>query len=169
MLHVKNSSGQLWNKIRKVRQSNGQGQNVISMDTLHDYFSMKFSKSKTENKHVTGARKIVEDKYEVIKSIVNNDFVFSCEKLKFYIRRLKSGCSAGMEGIVAEHLKHGLDTNLISHLSNILTVCFRFGIIPESFYCGILIPLLKKTTADPMLAKNYRPIIMSNVLSKLIC
>ena len=138
------------------------------MDTLHDYFSMKFSKSKIENKHVTGARKIVEDKYEVIKNIVNNDFVFSCEKLKFYIRRLKSGCSAGMDGIVAEHLKHGLDTNLISHLSNILTVCFRFGIIPESFYCGILIPLLKKTTGDPMLAKNYRPIIMSNVLSKLI-
>ena len=70
MLHVKNSSGQLWNTIRKVRQSNGQGQNVISMDTLHDYFSMKFSKSIIENKHVTGARKIVEDKYEVIKNIL---------------------------------------------------------------------------------------------------
>ena len=77
------------------------------MNTLHDYSFMRFSKSKIENKHVTGARKIVEDKYEVIK-------------------------------------KHGSDTNLISHLSNILTACFRFGIIPESFYCGILISLLKK-------------------------
>ena len=57
---------------------------------------------------------------------------------------LKSGCSAGMDGILAEHLKHGLDSNLISHLTNIITVCFRSGIIPESIYCGILIPLLKK-------------------------
>ena len=43
---------------------------------------MKFSNSKIENKN------------EVIKNNESNDFVFSCEKMKLYIKRLKSGCNA---------------------------------------------------------------------------
>ena len=75
-----------------------------------------------------------------------------------------------MDGIVAEHLKHALDTDIIIHLSSIFTVCYRFGVVPESFYCGIMVglPLLKKTQADPAVAKNYRPVVISCVFSKLL-
>ena len=37
-----------------------------------------------------------------------------------------------------------------------------------SFSQGLLIPLLKKTTLDPTIAKNYRPITISNTMSKIL-
>ena len=52
-------------------------------------------------------------------------------------------------------------------LSKILTVCFRYGIVPDSSTKGLLIPLLKKPS-DPTTPKNYIPIVISTTISKLI-
>ena len=46
------------------------------------------------------------------------------------IAKLKPGCSSGVDGIVAEHIKCAQDTNLIFVL---LSYCFRFGIVPDTF------------------------------------
>ena len=48
------------------------------------------------------------------------------------------------------------------------TICIKYGIVPTSFSHGLLIPILKKTTLDPTIAKNYRPITISNTLSKIL-
>ena len=56
-------------------------------------------------------------------------------------------CS-GIDGITAEHILWAKDTTLISTLSKILTVCFRYGIVPDSSTNGLLIPLLKKPNSD---------------------
>lgn len=47
------------------------------------------------------------------------------------------------------------------------TICLRFGLLPDSFYTGLLIPVLKKKHLDPCIARNYRPITVSVALSKL--
>ena len=49
-----------------------------------------------------------------------------------------------------------------------LTLCIRFGIVPDSFVRGLLIPLLKKPNCDPSIPKNYRPIVISTTFSKLL-
>ena len=160
--------GQLWNNIRKLRKANTIQQNVITLNTLSNHFAKKFSNHTKVTPEIKHAEEVVGQKYDLIKTEVHDKFVFSCVKLQKYICRLKNGCSAGMDGIVAEHLKHALDTDIIIHLSSIFTVCYRFGVVPESFYCGIMVPLLKKSQADPAVAKNYRPVVISCVFSKLL-
>ena len=50
----------------------------------------------------------------------------------------------------------------------LFTLCLQFGIVPDSFSTGILVPVLKKTNVDPTVANNYRPITLSVVLSKIL-
>ena len=54
------------------------------------------------------------------------------------------------------------------YLSNLLSVCMVFGIVPDSFCEGILLPIIKKPTAAPATAKSYRPLILSIIFSKLL-
>ena len=62
---------------------------------------------------------------------------------------------------------HAVDSNILLHLCNLLSYCFKLCAVPYSFTDGILVPILKKSSFDPSLLKNYRPIIVSTILSKL--
>ena len=62
------------------------------------------------------------------------------------MKDLKLNCSAGSDGVTAEHLKYAAGTKLILHLCNLLSTCFNYGVVPESFNHGILVPILKKST-----------------------
>ena len=86
-------------------------------------------------------------------------------RVKRYIHALKSGSAAGLDGITSGHLKFGMATKLPYYLSNI---CVHFGVVPDSFLNGVLIPILKKRNCDTTLAKNYRPLVISATFSKLL-
>ena len=81
---------------------------------------------------------------------------------------MKPGCAPGSDGISPEHIKHACDSKIIVHLCQLFTVCFQHGVIPSAFTKGILVPLLKQPSLNPSLPKNYRPIILSNMYSKII-
>ena len=85
-----------------------------------------------------------------------------------YIKRLRLGCAPGVDGIMAEHILYAIGTPLIPLLCDMFTICFKFGIVPNVFGKGLLIPLLKKATLDPSAAKNYRPVTISSTFSKLL-
>ena len=85
-----------------------------------------------------------------------------------YIKCLNSGCAPGSDGIMSEHLKHAVNTNITYHLSKMYSLCFRFGIVPSCFTEGLLIPLLKKPTLDPRIPKHYRPLTLSCTFSKIL-
>ena len=85
-----------------------------------------------------------------------------------YISCLKSGCSPGSDGIMSEHIVNSRNSGIVLHLCNLFTVCFRYGLVPSKFTNGLLVPILKKATLDPSVAKNYRPVILSNILSKIM-
>ena len=73
-----------------------------------------------------------------------------------------------MDGITAEHLVHSLTTDLPMLISCLLTVCIRYGIVPDAFFRATLVPILKKSNLDPTLPQNYRPIMISTTLSKVL-
>ena len=73
----------------------------------------------------------------------------------------------GADDISSEHYKYALDTSLPLHLSSILTLCLRFGTIPETFLHGILIPIYKKGK-DPEAASSYKPVNLSVVMTKIL-
>ena len=80
----------------------------------------------------------------------------------------KKKSSAGIDGLTAEHILFAKDSNLSAHLCYLFSICFQHGVVPEDFRSGIMVPILKKPTLDPSIPKNYRPIIISTVFSKLV-
>ena len=56
--------------------------------------------------------------------------------MRKYVAKLKTGCSSGIDGIVSEHIKSASDTDLNFVLCSLITVCFRAGIVPDSFCPG---------------------------------
>lgn len=61
-----------------------------------------------------------------------------------------------------------MNSKIINYLSELLSICIKFGIVPECFNTGLLIPILKKSTLDPQIPKNYRPITISSTFSKIL-
>ena len=49
-----------------------------------------------------------------------------------------------------------------------LTLCIQFGVVPDNFRRGVLIPIPKKAGCDTTQAKNWRPITVSSTFSKLL-
>ena len=107
------------------------------------YFSEKFSYNQNdENNFIQNLREQVHHKVSGIEN-VNYDFTLSQHLLCKFVKDLKLNCSAGSDGVTAEHLKYAVGTKLILHLCNLLSTCFKYGVVPESFNHGILVPILK--------------------------
>ena len=49
-----------------------------------------------------------------------------------------------------------------------LTICLKFGVVPSNFRTGVLVPILKKSGCDAAVTKNWRPVVISPTLSKLL-
>ena len=167
LYHTKNSK-QMWNMIRKSK-SVTVNSDAISMSTLENHFAQKFAPSKATSDAITAAEERVRRKYKSLcDASPDLSFVISEHCIKRYIKQLNSGTSPGYDGIQPEHLKHALDSNLAKYLSVMFTLCLRFGLVPESFKKGLLVPILKKSNIDPTKPNNYRPITVSVTLSKIL-
>ena len=89
-----------------------------------------------------------------------DDFIFTEYRLRRYIKRVKSGNASGTNKITPDHITNDINSKLVLHLCNLFTFCFINGVVPMSFTEGILVPILKKSTLDPSVASNDRPIIV---------
>ena len=81
---------------------------------------------------------------------------------------MKAGCAPGIDGINSEHVKYANNPNIVLHICKLFTYCFKFSIVPTCYTKGLSIPILKKATFNPFIAKCYRPVSVSNMLSKLV-
>ena len=158
----------MWNIIRKIRKPNGSTSAAISLQALEDYFITKFDSPAVVTDYMKDATVKVNEQYELCANRIYLNTSVSEDQVKMYINRLKPGTSPGMDKISPEHLKFGLKTKLPKYLSLLLTVCIQYGVLPESFSEGLLIPVLKKTNIDPTIPKHYRPITVSITISKLL-
>ena len=61
-----------------------------------------------------------------------------------------------------------MDSQIIDYLFYILNLCIQFGVVPNNFIRGVLIPIPKKAGCDTTQAKNWRPITVSSTFSKLL-
>ena len=52
----------------------------------------------------------------------------------------------GLDCLVSEHFKFGLQTKLPLILSYLFTGCIRFGVLPTPFSEGLLVPIIKDQT-----------------------
>ena len=140
----------------------------IGVSDLHKYFSAKLCDSEYTNDVILEAERCVQEKYDDILNGELNSKVMSEAMVKRYIKKLHLGSSPGIDGIVSEHLKYAINSGIARHLSVMLSLCLRYGIVPISFTKVVLVPLLKKPTLDPSVPNNYRPVTISSTFSKLL-
>ena len=81
------------------------------------------------------------------------------------IKLLTYGKSPGVDGLTAEHYIHGLGSSLSLHISSVLTLCLRHGLVPETLLHGVLLPLYN-TGKAAHLACSYHPVTLYVKLSK---
>ena len=164
-LYFTNNSKKLWNMIKRSKKNN-MFENVVNIGTFRNYFSDKFAYV-PDIEQQTEAITFVQQRYERLcatPSVIN----IGNYKICHYIKRLKKGCSPGIDGIRTEHLTNALKTDLPLYLNNLFSSCLTFGIVPAQFCQGLLVPILKKNTLDPTKPNHYRPVTISVTMSKLL-
>jgi hypothetical protein len=128
-----------------------------------------FGPSEVTSDVIEEAKNKVNDKYtRLTNNLRDKTLVFSESRVQRYVKRLNPGTSSGVDGITPEHLKSALSSNIALHLSVLFTLCLQFGLVPDSFLTGLLVPIVKKPNINPTIANNYRPITVSVTLSKLL-
>ena len=158
-----------WNHIKKAKnRDKNNNYSDISLKDLEEQYSKKFMYDENkESDTVKSARVDVEKKLEALKSVFRA-FNITIVNLRDCLKYLKKGRAAGKDGLVTEHLLYGSDSLLYIHLCKLLSICYQYGVVPSIFRQGILVPILKKPTLDPSCAKNFRPVIISTVFSKIV-
>ena len=108
----------------------------------------------------------------VNKLLQDSKTTFECVvmeyEMRMFVKKLNSGSAPGIDGVTAGHVKSAINSSLVSHLCLLLSLCFKFSIVPDSVTKRILVPLLKKPSLDQSIPNNYRPVILSTIFSKLI-
>ena len=155
-----------WSMVRKMR-SRQQNSDAIDVNKLADHFRQKFAAAPLRNEFLVQTDDEVKRKFNGLYG-TQMDITISELHVKRLIRKLRLGCASGVDGISAENLRYSEETSLPLHLSRLMTVCLRFGCLPDVFSLGLLIPILKKAHLNPRLPSNYRPITVSSITSKLL-
>ena len=141
---------------------------AIRTEDLAAHFRTKFSAPADSNAFIEHAENHVLQKQSRLTNTCYDNIVISEQRVIRMIRKLRIGCSPGVDGITAEHLCNATSTPLPLHICILLSTCLRFGIVPDTFCIGLLVPILKKPHLDPSCAANYRPITVSVMLSKIL-
>ena len=130
-------TGQFWNEVNRAKTAANERQECkTSLDTLEEYFRDKFDVKEEQNSELVAKyEQTVGAKHEQLQHR-EYQVGISEHKIKQYILQLKSGKAVGADGISYEHYKYAMDTSVPLHLSSILTLCLRYGIIPDTFYMG---------------------------------
>ena len=132
--------------------------NIANMWQQH--FDTIFNSVRETNKDINTVN-------EFIKSVEYCDTMnVSGEELKCVINSLKNGKSCGNDKISAEHLKYA-DLKLFEILSCLFKSMFIHGYIPEKMLISVIVPVVKNKNTSLCIKKNYRPVTLSSVISKV--
>ena len=96
-----------------------------------------------------------------------NDLVVQSDEIIKIINGLDSNKSCGLDGIYAEHLKHA-SCRIGTLLALCFSSCFIHGFLPENLMSVILVPIIKDKAGKINRKKNYRPIALASIISKVL-
>ena len=112
--------GRFWNPVKKSR-STAPNWTAIAMESLHSHFKDKFAAREPTNDFLKRTADQVQQKFNDIKDNLLTD-VISEHKVARLIKKLRTGCSPGVDGITSEHLLYSAGTSLSLHFSLLLTL-----------------------------------------------
>ena len=163
-LYSRKSMKSFWNRLRRHQRS--RVSSTVSPEDFCSYYKGIMTDEANLSDLHSDIVSSVKQKLRLTESKVYA-ITISAETIRRSIKSLNTGVAAGADGICAEHLQYGLCDELCRKLASIYTLSLRKGIIPSVLQTGIIIPILKKSTADPEKPENYRPITLSSVYAKI--
>ena len=83
------------------------------------------------------------------------------------ISSLKNGKSSGVDQLFAEHVKNA-DKRVTVLLSLLFNACVIHGFLPVGLMETVIVPIIKNARENISSKDNYRPIALTNTLSKII-
>ena len=101
------------------------------------------------------------------RSMQGDTDMFTVSDVKAAIRELRTGVSAGMDGLASEHYKFANDRVYVL-LSVLVNSFIVHGHIPERVMDSLIIPLLKDNKGNICDKNNYRPIAITCISSKIV-
>ena len=111
------------------------------------------------------------DDIEYINSKIQNvkschDMPVSYDEVYIAAHILQCGKACGKDLLFPEHIKYADDT-LCLLLSYLFTFMLFHGYMPENMLSAVLSPVIKNKNASLNVKKNYRPVCISTVISKI--
>ena len=166
-LYARRDLRKFWNEVRAKKNTTNHSHNDIELHALVEHFRTKFTRDNNERNDFLESREVVAEHYNKLADTKMN-YVFSEHRLQQCIDKLRVGRAAGIDGVLAEHIKYSSGSGVLARLSSMLTLCLRFGVVPKGFQQDLLIPILKKVNSDPSDPTKYRPITISSTLAKIL-
>ena len=97
----------------------------------------------------------------------DNDMTIDLFEMKAVIDDLASNKSPGLDGLSAEHFKWAL-SRLLALMSMPVSSIVVHGHVPHSMNESVIVPIIKDKNKRVNDKRNYRPICLSNICSKII-
>ena len=143
---------------------------VVSIDEVSgpskiaDLWMHKYSTLLNSNRDTTHTHSVLE----VIEKLNENAIVrFSAEGIVASLNKLKSGKSADLDGLQAEHFR-----NAPIRLSVIITMFFNAMLmhmhITGSVMETVIVPVVKDKKSSITSSNNYQPVAVTTIFSKLL-
>ena len=154
---------------REVQRSNGPSTlNTLSVDGHSGTIDIgEFWRGYYENLLNSVSRPDHSSELDSKLASLGRDYIsWSGEELSKLRRRLKSGKAVGMDRVSGEHLKFA-SIKVDFHLALVFNAFIRHSFLPASFMPVKILPIVKNATGDISSSKNYRPVAIATVCSKL--
>ena len=97
----------------------------------------------------------------------DNGMTVDLFEMKAVIDDLACNKSPGVDGLSSEHVKFA-HSRLPALLSTLVTSIVVHGHVPESMNESVIVPIIKDKNKRVNDKRNYRPICLSNICSKII-
>lgn len=153
----------------KAEESNGRPEviseieGVIGRENVSEYWADYYSK-------IFNGKQSNKCELEVMQYISKNKErapLFKIEDIIQAINNLKTGKSPGSEGLCAEHFKH-VFALVAPFTCDLINCMIQHCYIPHVIMTVLIKPILKKKGLAQKESKNYRPIAIASMISKLI-
>ena len=140
-----------WNEVKKQRRT--KVKSTLTPDDFNKFYSSIMTDIGGRNDEQLHDQTLVESyNSHCMKQVFNHNI--SSEWISDIINSLHHGKS-DIDGVTAEHLIHGKSQTLCYLLSDELLTISKCC-VPTIFHTGLKVPILKKTTLNPNVSKNYR-------------
>ncbi len=154
-----------WNEVK--RQKRTKVNSSLAPNDFSNFYSTIMTDTNDRTDEQLQDKLQVEEYYNQCKQGTYNHYI-TADQIGGLLDRVHRGKSPGIDGITAEHLIHGKSPTLCRILADLYSMMISRRCVQSVFHTGLIIPILKKSTLNPNQAKNYRPVTVSSIHTKLV-